>query len=596
MGSSRSRLLPILAISCVATIAACGSRDARDGMSPAPSDFRDDWALPEGFTLAIDSRGYEVPTAIAFVENPGAGPKDPLYFVTELRGAVKVVTTDRSVLLFASLPIAAPERELPALEGQTGLAGICLDEQHGHVFVTYAAADENGVLRNHVSRFETMPRTFAVEPTARVDFTEVFGPYPTAPSHQIGGCTIADSSLFIGIGDANDTGRSRQLDDLAGKIVRLTLDGFPHPENPFVGEVSLGKGARYVWAYGFRNPFGISVIEGEVFVTQNGNALDSFVRVAKGADYGWDGTDASIAINSEAVITPSVAPVQLAYYPVNGALMPDEYAGTFFFAASTSDPDRGGGVMRLRYDLAIKRVVDPPRSFVRYRGAAGGEVAAVALGRDGVYFAPLRPDATGSSPVLKVTYDPAAGYSHVIEREHAGASLFRDFGCLSCHVLDGAGGHVGPSLDHGSLIDRLYVRLNSDEYRKKVDQLEGLEEQPFASFREARREVLQADPSARSRIWIKYRLLEPRFDDPDAKMPDPELTEEQAEAIRDYLLGLEPGAADASLASRWFGRRALNAINSKGFGAGVATGLALAALAFTIGRLLLRRRCARQGS
>jgi hypothetical protein len=49
---------------------------------------QEDWAVPEGFSISIDPQGYHYPTAIAFVPDPGDDPKDPLYFVTELRGKV----------------------------------------------------------------------------------------------------------------------------------------------------------------------------------------------------------------------------------------------------------------------------------------------------------------------------------------------------------------------------------------------------------------------------------------------------------------------------------------------------------------------------
>ena len=57
----------------------------------AESDWRSEWELPPGFSLKIDTEGFDAPTAIAFVPHPGPDPKSPLYFVTELRGKVKVV-------------------------------------------------------------------------------------------------------------------------------------------------------------------------------------------------------------------------------------------------------------------------------------------------------------------------------------------------------------------------------------------------------------------------------------------------------------------------------------------------------------------------
>ncbi len=64
-------------------------------------DWRSDWAVADGFTIVEDTTGYHFPSAIAFVPEPGPDPKDPLYFVTELRGTLKVVTNDRSIFTFA---------------------------------------------------------------------------------------------------------------------------------------------------------------------------------------------------------------------------------------------------------------------------------------------------------------------------------------------------------------------------------------------------------------------------------------------------------------------------------------------------------------
>ena len=87
--------------------------------SPADEkfDWRSDWSLKENFDISIDTEGYRFPTAIAFVPNPGNGPKDPLYFVTELRGKVKVVTNDRTVYTFAKdFFTFKPLEELPLTE------------------------------------------------------------------------------------------------------------------------------------------------------------------------------------------------------------------------------------------------------------------------------------------------------------------------------------------------------------------------------------------------------------------------------------------------------------------------------------------------
>ena len=69
--------------------------------TPESIDWKSNWAVEPGFDINIDAAGFQFPTSIAFVPHPGDSPKDPLYFVTELRGSVKVVTNDRTVLTFA---------------------------------------------------------------------------------------------------------------------------------------------------------------------------------------------------------------------------------------------------------------------------------------------------------------------------------------------------------------------------------------------------------------------------------------------------------------------------------------------------------------
>ena len=113
----------------------------------AAEDWLDDWALPPGFRLELDAEGFALPTALAFVPRPGPGPKDPRYFVAELRGRVRVVTNDGTVLTFAEeFFLLQAAGEIPEPEGEVGLAGITLDPEHGYVFVSYAYQDEGGTL------------------------------------------------------------------------------------------------------------------------------------------------------------------------------------------------------------------------------------------------------------------------------------------------------------------------------------------------------------------------------------------------------------------------------------------------------------------
>lgn len=561
---------------------------ALTGNARGAGDFRDDWAVAEGFTLTMHSSGYELPTAIAFVRNPGRDPKSPLYFVAELRGTVKVVTRDRTVARFANLALPPPDERYPQLGAQNGAAGICLDDEQGHVFVTYAAFDRRGVLRNGLVRFDSVPRTFGLEAQGREEIGEVFAPYPTAANHQIGGCVVEDDSLFVGVGDGTVSSRAQNLDQLAGKVVRMTAEGEPHPENPFF-DAPRAAPRRYVWAYGLRNPFGIVAVGSELYATQNGISIDSFLRIERGRNYGWDGSDESIATNAEAVMIPATAPVHVAYVPEETDRFPPQYRGTFFFGSAQSAAERGAGVLGLRYDVASHRVVRAARSFVRFRRAAGGEVSAVALGPDGLYFASILPNPQAeTTPVYRVAFDAAAGYPHPLELKQSGSSLFQQFGCRACHSLDNVGGTSGPPLDRPALERRVEDRLASPEYARRVEELARLDQEPFASYRDERRKVLARDGRERVLLWLEYRLLEPRFDDPDATMPKVGATPAQAAAIAEYLVsGEAEGAAPPAVA---FSDRVRNTLKSKRFAAGVVAGLGFAAAAFALFGLVRRAR------
>lgn len=572
---------------CLLAVWGAGAGPARGS-----GDYRDDWALAPGFSLEVDAGGFELPTAIAFVRRPGPRPKDALYFVAELRGTIAVVTNDRTVIRFADVGIPRPSQRYPAMAAQNGSAGICLDDARGYVFVTYAAFDEDGVLRNGISRLSSRPETFGLRATGRTEVGQALAAYATFANHQIGGCVVSGDAVFVGVGDGTVTARAQNPDQLSGKIVGLTLDGKPHPGNPFVG-APAGAPRRYVWAYGLRNPFGLALAGDRLFATQNGISIDSFLRIERGRNYGWNGSDDSIATNAEAVMIPSVAPVHLAYYGGGGAF-PTRYNGTFFFGSARSSSDRGTGVMALRYDVASRRVVAPPASFVRFRRSAGGEVAAVALGPDGLYFAALVPNPyLGTTPVYRVTYDPAVAYPHRLEARASGSTLFQRFGCRSCHELDGVGGSSGPSLDRPALARRIAGRLASTEYRSRLAELDRLTTEPFVSHRADRASVLSASGNEQVTSWIEQRLLEPRFDDPRATMPKLGLTGTQARAVAEFLVrGEFAGAPPPPLS---FEQRTRDTLTSRRFLGGAGSGAAIA-LALALLGVRLRRRHGRPGA
>ena len=112
-----------------------------------------------------------------------------------------------------------------------------------------------------------------------------------------------DGFLYVGLGDggqANDSGvghnpeigNGQDLMTLLGKILRIDVDkGEPYgipSDNPYAS----GENARpEIFAYGFRNPWGISFDRGgshELFASDVGqDAWEEVNIVTKGGNYGW---------------------------------------------------------------------------------------------------------------------------------------------------------------------------------------------------------------------------------------------------------------------------------------------------------------------
>jgi glucose/arabinose dehydrogenase len=497
-------------------------------------DWRSDWAVPEGFALQSDTEGYHFPTAIAFVPEPGSDPKDPLYFVTELRGRIKVITNDRSIYTFAEQFFQLqPEQELPEVEGETGLAGICLAPEQGYVFVTFAYQDPDGVLRNNVARFEAAPHTFSLKATGEMAFTDLFANYESAISHQIGSCQVTDDVLYVSVGDGRQTKESQTVDSLLGKILRFTLDGQPARGNPFYDTSDAQKAADFVWSYGLRNPFGLKTIGNRLFVADNGSDIDRLLEVQAGENYLWDGTDWSIGARADLALSPDVGPAQLEFNAPGSTVLPAEYEQSFFLSASKPEVT---GVLRIAYSLEADSLPGVPEYFLRYQGSEMQIVVGVALGPDGLYVVPTLPNAEGRSFVLKVVYDPDHQHPFLITDGKEPRTLMWEKGCLGCHQLGDEGGTAGPALNQPQMTEQLNAKLNSPDYLQTLQEVDRLDREPFVRFREARSEVMELQGQERLRTWMIYHLMEPKFDNPNSLMPNTGLSRAEATLITDYLL------------------------------------------------------------
>lgn len=501
-------------------------------------DWRTDWELADGLNMEIDSQGFFMPAHIVFVPEPGPGPDDPLYFVVELKGNIKVVTNDRTVHSFAEnfLPNPQGESFIP-----TGAAGICLDPENGFVFATFAYLDDTHIYRNGIVRFTTRAGQFGLEAERAEYFLDLFKDEVSATSHQIGPCELKDGLLYVTVGFGEDKSEPQNLNSTLGSIIRMTPDFEPLADNPFYVDDGENTAIDYIWAYGLRNPFGLRFVGDRLFATENGGGVDRFNEIVEGENYLYDGTDWSMGARSAQLFSPSVGIVHLDFIPENNALFPEDYRGRFVSATAgvpgaTGPGERGSrSILFWEYDFDARRMAGAPRHLLRYRGSGIQIPVSVALGPDALYFAALLPNQAGATPIYRIRYDPAAGYPHRLGASQSPQALINRYGCRQCHKVEGKGGTVGSALD-STLVARLTERLNAPAYAARVAEVDKIDAEPFAGYRAARADILAATGEERVRRWLPVYLREPKFDNPEVEMPALGISEVHAGRIAAYLI------------------------------------------------------------
>lgn len=119
---------------------------------------------------------------------------------------------------------------------------------------------------------------------------------PSGSTHHGGRIKIGpDEKLYATTGDASKPELAQSKDSLAGKILRLNLDGSIPPDNPFPDS--------FIYSYGHRNAQGLSWASDEtMYASEHGaNANDEINQIEKGKNYGWpeiEGTQSETGMES----------------------------------------------------------------------------------------------------------------------------------------------------------------------------------------------------------------------------------------------------------------------------------------------------------
>ena len=175
-------------------------------------------------------------------------------------------------------------------DGQGGLLDICLDPDFAQNRMLYYTYSENtpkgnltavgkGKLANDESRVENAQTIYRAFPA--YDGTLHYGSR-----------LVFDGSgnLFVSTGERSDIETRPQaqwLNSALGKIVRITKEGKPVSNNPFI---SNSKAFPEIYSYGHRNVQGLAIhpITGDLWETEMGpKGGDELNLIKAGTNYGW---------------------------------------------------------------------------------------------------------------------------------------------------------------------------------------------------------------------------------------------------------------------------------------------------------------------
>jgi glucose/arabinose dehydrogenase len=202
--------------------------------------------------------------------------------------------------------------------GESGLLGMAITAAPTAgtywVFVVYNYTNQ-GALREKLVRY-TYANGAVGTPTV------LLGNIDATTTHSGSRLLVlADGTLLMTTGDAQQQPQAQNTASLNGKILRLNLDGTTPAGNPIAGSP--------VYTFGHRNPQGlVQLPDGRIYSSEHGpNNDDEINRIEPGRNYGWPNVEGYCNLPAEATFctannvreplttwTPTIAPAGLAYY------------------------------------------------------------------------------------------------------------------------------------------------------------------------------------------------------------------------------------------------------------------------------------------
>ncbi len=247
---------------CVSLLVCVGVACSKSGIDTIPDpDVPPVDPLPD--TLRVLKTGLQFPWEILW-------GKDNQLWITERNGKISRISPADGSTSFSQNFINV------FAQGEGGMLGMVQHPDfvnNGLLYVYYNYLN-NGQYRARVERYKFLNDAL-VEPLVLLDNI------PASNIHNGSRLLItADNKLLITTGDAANTALPQLPSSLAGKVLRINLDGTIPADNPIAGNP--------MWSMGHRNPQGMVMVNNILYTSEHGpNIEDEINIIEKGSNYGW---------------------------------------------------------------------------------------------------------------------------------------------------------------------------------------------------------------------------------------------------------------------------------------------------------------------
>jgi glucose/arabinose dehydrogenase/mono/diheme cytochrome c family protein len=233
-------------------------------------------------TTLVDN--MPAPWSVAFL------PDGKILLTHRLPGSIRILDTKGGL----SEPVAGVAGLASPRAKDIGVLDVALDPHYStnhQIFFTFFDFVDGTDSNTYLARARLDETKNALS-----DAKVIFRAKPAMPSKRLGAKTggriaiAPDGSLFLTIGDRSDSPPwdvAQRLDNHLGKVIHITADGAPAPDNPFLGKPGV---LPEIWAYGLRSPEGLAFDPrtGRLWLNEHGpRGGDELNIIEKGKNYGW---------------------------------------------------------------------------------------------------------------------------------------------------------------------------------------------------------------------------------------------------------------------------------------------------------------------